>query len=91
MKKPDPIINLKALRKPNILSCVRDWLAQSKLEQAIVCPMPGETCVNCRKLFGDNRFDRSQSFHKCPCFYYGPSKVLNAVKKAVEEIEKEER
>lgn len=89
MKKPDPVINLKVLRRPKILSCVRDWLTQSKLEQELICPMPGETCVKCRKLFGDNRFDRSQSFHKCPCHYYGPRKTYLAVKKAVEEIEKE--
>lgn len=90
MKKPDPIINLEYLRQPEILARIKMWLSMGYKDRKKACVF--DDCSCCRELFGDNRFRVNwfaldDGIH--PCQYYGPRKTYLAVKKAVEEIEKE--
>jgi hypothetical protein len=89
MKKPDPVINIEVLKRPEILCSVKIWLSLRLVDRIENCPFA--TCDSCRELFGDDRFPTPMDDCRClhPCNYYGPRKTYLAVKKAVEEIEKE--
>lgn len=85
MKKPDPVINLKVLRRKDVATKVNEWLSCNKTWRAAHCPF--SDCKICCQLFGVDDFFVATP--NCPCSYYGPRKTYLAVKKAVKEIEKE--
>jgi len=88
MKKPDPVINIEVLRRPEILRDIRSWFLWNNLSRTHICPFIGDCSATCQQLFGDDRF-RGIIGYPCPCKYYGQRKTYLAVKKAVGEIEKE--
>lgn len=90
MKKPDPVINLEVLREPHTLRLVKAWLPWSPYMKREYCPFFGRHVCVCQELFSDNHLG-CPSHSPCPCDYYGADEVHLAVKKAVEEIEREER